>query len=180
MGRAIRSQAWRHLCSAGRNFRRDIGKIAATVDPGGKEATNKTPHGECRGVPALPERPSSLEPVDRRRVLQGDRVLSAGGRERPQLRPRLHRFGRFLRAAGMEQLSAAEGSFSQRQSGGDDRPAARPGSRRSPHVVGGPVVASRLAVGRGSDRIQAQSRTESHLPNCEPLVRRVCDDHGET
>ena len=150
MGRAIRSQAWRHLCGPGRNFQRDIGEIAVTVDPSRKEAANKTPHGECRGVPALPERSSSLEPVDRRRFLQGDRVLSAGRRERSQLRPRLRWFGRLLRAPGMEQLSAAEGSVPERQSGGKDRPAARPGSRRSPHVFSGRVVASRLAVGRGS------------------------------
>ena len=43
--------------------------------------------------------------------LQGDRVLSAGSRERSQLRPRLHWFGRLLCAPGMEQLSAAEGSI---------------------------------------------------------------------
>ena len=33
---------------------------------------------------------------------------------------------------------------------------------------------------KAEDRIQAQPRTGSRLPNCQPLVRRVCDDHGAT
>src|SRR5205807_1246203 len=93
MGRAIQSKAWRHLCGPRRDLQRDIGKIAVKVKTGRKEATNKTPHAECRGVRALPYGPSSLEQVERRRVLQGDRILSAGSRERPQLRSRLHRVG---------------------------------------------------------------------------------------
>ncbi len=104
---------------------------------------------------------SSLEPMDGRRILQGDRVLSASSREGPQLCSRLHWFGRIVRAPGMEQLSAAEGRIPERQSGRDDRPGARPGSRRSPHASGSRVVASRLAVARGSDRIQTQPRTKS-------------------
>ncbi len=72
------------------------------------------------------------------------------------------------------------GSVPQRKNGGIHRPATRPGSCRSPHVDGGPVVASRLALGSGSDRVQTQPRTKSHLPNCQSLVRRVFDDHGET
>src|SRR4029077_714924 len=123
------SQAWRHLCDPRRNFERDIGEIAVKVDPSGKEATNKTPHGECGGIPALPKRSSPLEPVDRRRFLQGDRVLSAGSRERSRLRPRLRWFGRLLRAPRVEQLSTAEGSVPERPSGGKDCPAARSGSR---------------------------------------------------
>ena len=93
------------------------GKLRLQLTPGRKEATNKTPYGECRGVPALPKRSSPLEPLDGRRFLQGDRVLSAGRGERSQLRPRLYWVGRFLRAARMEQLSAAEGSVPERQSG---------------------------------------------------------------
>ena len=40
-------------------------------------------------------------------------------------------------------------AFPKGQSGGDDRPATRPGSRRSPYALRGPLVASRLAVERG-------------------------------
>src|SRR5437870_9701063 len=97
MGRAIQSKAWRHLCGPRRDLQRDIGKIAVKVKPGRKEATNKTPHAECRGVRALPYGPSSLEQVERRRVLQGDRILSARSEEHTsELQSRGHLVCRLL------------------------------------------------------------------------------------
>ena len=78
----------------------------------------------------------------------------------------------------MEQLSAAEDVFPKGKAAAITALQLDPDLARSPHLYGGPAVASRLAMGRGSDRIQAQSRTRSYLPNCEPLVRRICDDHG--
>ena len=71
-------------------------------------------------------------------------------------------------------------AFPKGQVGGEGRPAARPGSRRSPHGFCGPVVASRLGVGEVSGGIQTKPRTWAHLRNCQPLVRRVCNDHGAT
>ena len=60
MGRAIRSQAWRHLCDPGRNFQRDIGEIAPAADADGKKAAQtdatcgkdaeKLTDSTCRGV----------------------------------------------------------------------------------------------------------------------------------
>src|SRR6202000_2761580 len=82
-------------------------------------------------------------------------------------------------APGMERLPATKGSLSKRQSGGDDRPATRSRSRRSPHRMGRLVYAVGLEVGCVSAGIQAQSGTESNLLNRQPLVRRVCDDHGK-
>ena len=87
------------------------GKVAATSHPSRKEATNKAPHAECRGLPALPEGSPPLEPLDRRRFLQGNRALSAGNQERSHLRFGLRGSSRLLCAAGMEQLSSAEGSI---------------------------------------------------------------------
>ena len=55
-------------------------KLRIRLDPGRKEATDQTPHRECRSVSPLPERPSPLEPVDGGRILQSDRALSAGRR----------------------------------------------------------------------------------------------------
>ena len=64
-----------------------------------KKRLTKRQTRRCRGLPALPERPSSLEQVDRRRILQGHRILSASCRERSQLRSRLCWLGRFVCAS---------------------------------------------------------------------------------
>ncbi len=50
-------------------------------------------------------------------------------------------------------------AFPKGQGGGADGLATRPGSCGSPHAFGGPVVASRLELGRGSDRIHPQPGT---------------------
>ena len=56
--------------------------------------------------------------------------------------------------------------------------APRSGSRRSPHASGRRIVASRLAVAGGSDGIQTQPRAQSQLSHRQSLVRRISDDHG--
>ena len=88
---------------------------------------------EDRSVPSLPKGSTSLEPVDRRRLLQSHRIFSASGRQGSRLRAGLHGDCRFLRAPGVEQLSAAKGRVSKRKNGGIGCAAPRPRSRRSPH-----------------------------------------------
>jgi len=78
------------------------GKLRLKLTRAEKKAANQAPNRRCRGLPALSKRSSSLEQVDRRRILQGDRILSASCREGSWLRSRLHGFGRFVRASRME------------------------------------------------------------------------------
>ena len=63
-------------------------------------------------------------------------------------------------------------------SGRDGGVAAGPGSRGSPHVRRGRVVAARLAVAGGWERIPTQPCAQSQPSDGQPLVRRIFDDHG--
>ena len=105
-------------------------------------------------------------------------ILSAGDPEGSQLRSRVRRRRRFLRAFGMEQLSAPEGCVPERQSGRDGRSRNRSRSGRSPHGFGGRVVAARLAVAGSAERIPTQPGIKSLLSDGQSLLRRVPDDHG--
>jgi serine/threonine protein kinase len=93
---ATGSQLW------GAQYDRKPGDIFAVQDEISNEISGKTPYEERGGVSALPERSSSLEPVDRTGFLQGHRVLSAGSRERCRLRLGLCWLSRLLRVAWME------------------------------------------------------------------------------
>src|SRR6185437_16704044 len=96
-----------------------IREIAIETHPGRKKAAGETPDGRCGGLPAVPERPPSLEPVDGGGILQGDRILSASGGEGSRLRARTCWSSGCVCAAGLEQLSANEGRVSERQVGVD-------------------------------------------------------------
>src|SRR5580692_4784357 len=108
MGCAIRPQTWRHLCHPRRDFQRDIRKITIAANSSAEKTADPTPYRGSRSLPDLFKRPPSLEQMDGRWLLQSDRILSGGDRERPSLRSRLRRPGGLLRAARMEQLPAAE------------------------------------------------------------------------
>ena len=88
-------------------------------------------------------------------------------RERSWLRSRLRRHGRFLCAAGMEQLSAPEGCVPERQSRRDDRSRDRPRSRRSPHGFGSGRCGCTIGSGR---KLRKNFRRSLELNPCYPTA----------
>ena len=109
VGRAIRPQIRRHLRNPGRHFQRDIRKVEAAAHPRAEKKAHQASHRRSRSLPHLSKRPPSLEPLDRRRFLQSDRIFSAGDREGSSLRSRSRRRRRFLRAPRLEQLPSSQG-----------------------------------------------------------------------
>ncbi len=111
----IRPRPRGHLRHTGRDFARDRREAPGQASQRRKIEARQAIHRQRGGLQPLPQGPVLLEQAPRGRDSEGDRALSAGGRERPALRSGVRRHGGLLQLRRAPRPDGSQSRVTRRQ-----------------------------------------------------------------